>query len=179
MGSVVKKLLAVYRLQFDPTERPRFLRTRSGAHHSSYASPAHFLGGHPPLLTFAVVFSQQNAYNRGNNSEVKTVDVYHAIKMLQIEHQPLNHSQVVIIDGNGKPQSQLSDLLFDCMSKIDLFTDLSTTDTSSDVIDDLHLLTPLPNDVLNEYQKILDQPISGINIASHKNLVELVYEPLV
>ena len=107
------------------------------------------------------------------------MDVYHAIKMLQIEHQPLNHSQVVIIDGNGKPQSQLSDLLFDCMSKIDLFTDLSTTDTSSDVIDDLHLLTPLPNDVLNEYQKILDQPISGINIASHKNLVELVYEPLV
>nr|WP_203623708.1 MULTISPECIES: hypothetical protein [unclassified Lacticaseibacillus] len=107
------------------------------------------------------------------------MDVYHAIKMLQIEHQPLNHSQVVIIDGNGKPQSQLSDLLFDCMSKIDLFTDLSTTDTSSDVIDDLHLQTPLPNDVLDEYQKILDQPISGINIASHKNLVELVYEPLV
>lgn len=107
------------------------------------------------------------------------MNVYHAIKMLQIEHQPLNHAQVVITDGNGKPQAQLSDLLADCMSKIDLFTDLSSTDTSSDVIDDLHLLTPLPNDVLDEYQKILDQPIAGINIAMHKNLVELIYEPLV
>ena len=29
----------------------------------------------------------------------------------------------------------------------------------SDVSDDLHLLTPLPNDVLDEYQKVLDQPI--------------------
>jgi hypothetical protein len=36
---------------------------------------------------------------------------------------------------------------------------LPSTDTASDVIDDLHLLTPLPNDVLDEYQKVLDQPI--------------------
>lgn len=106
------------------------------------------------------------------------MNVYRAIKMLQIEHQPLNHSQVVIIDGNGKPQSQLTDLLSDCMSKIDLFSDLSSTEKSSDVIDDLHLQTPLPNDVLDEYQKILDQPIEGVNIALHKGLIELIYEPL-
>ncbi|WP_080988384.1 hypothetical protein [Lacticaseibacillus paracasei] len=50
-------------------------------------------------------------------------------------------------------------VLSDCLSKIDLFVDLPSTDTASDVIDDLHLLTPLPNDVLDEYQKVLDQPI--------------------
>ncbi|EEN81813.1 hypothetical protein HMPREF0539_0052 [Lacticaseibacillus rhamnosus LMS2-1] len=79
--------------------------------------------------------------------------------MIQIEHQPLNHRQVVITDENGKSLSQLTDLLSDCLSKIDLFVDLPSTDTASDVIDDLHLLTPLPNDVLDEYQKVLDQPI--------------------
>ncbi|WP_242755728.1 hypothetical protein [Lacticaseibacillus paracasei] len=93
------------------------------------------------------------------------MNVYHALKMIQIEHQPLNHRQVVITDENGKPLSQLTDLLSDCLSKIDLFVDLPSTDTASDVsdvsdvIDDLHLLTPLPNDVLDEYQKVLDQPI--------------------
>ncbi|WP_308723589.1 hypothetical protein [Lactiplantibacillus plantarum] len=90
------------------------------------------------------------------------MNVYHALKMIQIEHQPLNHRQVVITDENGKPLSQLTNLLSDCPSKIDLFVDLPSTDTASDVsdvIDDLHLLTPLPNDVLDEYQKVLDQPI--------------------
>lgn len=90
------------------------------------------------------------------------MNVYHALKMIQIERQPLNHRQVVITDENGKPLSQLTDLLSDCLSKIDLFVDLPSTDTASDVsdvIDDLHLLTPLPNDVLDEYQKVLDQPI--------------------
>ena len=98
--------------------------------------------------------------------------------MIQIDHQPLNHRQVVITDENGKPLSQLTDLLSDCLSKIDLFVDLPSTDTASDVIDDLHLLTPLPNDVLDEYQKVLDQPIQAINVALHKALVELVYLPL-
>ena len=36
------------------------------------------------------------------------MNVYHALKMIQIEHQPLNHRQVVITDENGKPLSQLS-----------------------------------------------------------------------
>ncbi|MGY5438701.1 hypothetical protein [Lactiplantibacillus argentoratensis] len=53
----------------------------------------------------------------------------------------------------------LKQFLSDCLSKIDLFVDLPSTDTASDVIDDLHLLTPLPNDVLDEYQKVLYQPI--------------------
>ncbi|RNE03614.1 hypothetical protein [Lacticaseibacillus paracasei] len=43
------------------------------------------------------------------------MNVYHALKMIQIEHQPLNHRQVVITDENGKSLSQLTDLLRTCL----------------------------------------------------------------
>ncbi|MCT3370727.1 hypothetical protein [Lacticaseibacillus paracasei] len=59
------------------------------------------------------------------------MNVYHALKMIQIEHQPLNHRQVVITDENGKSLSQLTDLLSDCLSKIDLFVDLPSTGLKS------------------------------------------------
>ncbi|WP_125702637.1 hypothetical protein [Lacticaseibacillus daqingensis] len=107
------------------------------------------------------------------------MNVFRALKLIQLEHQPLNHQQVVITDGAGKPDAQLTDLLADCLSKIDIFADLSQAATVHDIIDDLHLLTPLPYDVLEEYQKILDQPIQGVNLALHKGLVELVAQPLV
>ncbi|WP_225047940.1 hypothetical protein [Lacticaseibacillus kribbianus] len=106
------------------------------------------------------------------------MNVFHALKLLRLEHQPLNHSQVVITDASGKPDAAMSDLLADCLSKIDIFADLRTVDSVSDVIDDLHLLTPLPYDVLEEYQKILEQPIDAVNLAPHKGLVELVYREL-
>nr|WP_308723657.1 hypothetical protein [Lactiplantibacillus plantarum] len=87
------------------------------------------------------------------------MNVYHALKMIQIEHQPLNHRQVVQSPMMKRQAAFAAEtnLLSDCLSKIDLFVDLPSTDTTSDVsdvIDDLHLLTPLPNDVLDvEYQK--------------------------
>ncbi len=62
---------------------------------------------------------------------------------------------------------------------MDIFIDFNTTNSVADVIDDLHLLTPLPYDVLEEYQKVLEQHIVGVNFASHKELIELIYEPLV
>ncbi|MFD1486149.1 hypothetical protein ACFQ5J_13025 [Lacticaseibacillus baoqingensis] len=107
------------------------------------------------------------------------MNVFTALKMIQFDHQPLNHQQVVITDPSGKPDAQLTDLLADCLSKIDIFINFDTTQSVADVIDDLHLLTPLPYDVLEEYQKILEQHITGVNFASHKQLVELVYTPLV
>lgn len=107
------------------------------------------------------------------------MNVFNALKLIQFDHQPLNHQQVVITDASGKPDAQLSELLADCLSKVDIFIDFNTTDTVSDVIDDLHLLTPLPYDVLEEYQKVLEQRIVSVNFASHKELIELVYAPLV
>ncbi|WP_179393951.1 hypothetical protein [Lacticaseibacillus absianus] len=107
------------------------------------------------------------------------MNVFRALKVIQFEHQPLNHQQVVITDLSGKPDAQLSALLTDCLSKIDIFGDLTKADRVADVIDDLHAMTPLPYDVLEEYQKILEQPIDRINVALHKGLIELVARPLV
>ena len=107
------------------------------------------------------------------------MNIYSALKFVQIDHAPVNHLQVVVTDQSGKPDAGMTDLLIDCLNKIDIFVDLSTTDRVSDVIDDLNLLTPLPYDVLEEYQKILEQPITGINIAMKKQLIEFVYAPLV
>ena len=107
------------------------------------------------------------------------MNIYSALKFIQIDHEPVNHLQVVITDQNGKPDTGMTDLLADCLNKIDIFVDLSTTDRVSDVIDDLNLLTPLPYDVLEEYQKILEQPITGVNIAMKKQLIELIYAPMV
>lgn len=107
------------------------------------------------------------------------MNVFNALKLIQFDHQPLNHQQVVITDANGKPDAQLSELLADCLSKVDIFIDFNTTNSVADVIDDLHLLTPLPYDVLEEYQKVLEQHIVGVNFASQKELIELIYEPLV
>ncbi|MFD1431914.1 hypothetical protein [Lacticaseibacillus yichunensis] len=107
------------------------------------------------------------------------MNVFGALKWIRFDHLPLNHQQVVITDENGKPDAELTDLLGDCLSKVDIFGNIESAQSVSDIIDDLHLLTPLPSDVLSEYQKILEQPIAGINIASHKQLVELIYLPLV
>ncbi|EPC80761.1 hypothetical protein Lpp221_00525 [Lacticaseibacillus paracasei subsp. paracasei Lpp221] len=107
------------------------------------------------------------------------MNIYSALKFIQIDHEPVNHLQVVITDQSGKPDAGMTDLLADCLNKIDIFVDLSTTDRVSDVIDDLNLLTPLPYDVLKEYQKILEQPITGVNIAMKKQLIELIYAPMV
>lgn len=107
------------------------------------------------------------------------MNVFHALKLIQFDHQPLNHQEVVITAPDGKPDAELSDLLSDCLNKIDIFIDWDKENTVADVIDDLHLLTPLPYDVLDEYQKILEQPISGVNFARRKRLIELIYQPLI
>ncbi|ARY92869.1 MULTISPECIES: hypothetical protein [Lacticaseibacillus] len=107
------------------------------------------------------------------------MNIYSALKFIQIDHAQVNHLQVVVTDQSGKPDAGMTDLLIDCLNKIDIFVDLSTTDRVSDVIDDLNLLTPLPYDVLEEYQKILEQPINGINVAMKKQLIEFIYAPTV
>ncbi len=45
------------------------------------------------------------------------MNVFNALKLIQFDHQPLNHQQVVITDANGKPDAQLSELLADCSAR--------------------------------------------------------------
>ena len=71
------------------------------------------------------------------------MNIYSALKFIQIDHEPVNHLQVVITDQNGKPDAGMT------------------------------------YDVLEEYQKILEQPITGVNIAMKKQLIELIYAPMV
>lgn len=102
------------------------------------------------------------------------MNIFHALKLIQFDHQALNAHQVVVTAEDGKPDAQLSAMLTDCLSKMDIFINLEAASSVADVIDDLHLLTPLPYDVLEEYQKILEQALIGINIAHRKGLVEFV-----
>jgi hypothetical protein len=46
----------------------------------------------------------------------------------------------------------------------------------SQLVNELKMFTPLPTDVLDEYTKILEQPVSSINFAPRKQQIELVYD---
>jgi len=102
--------------------------------------------------------------------------VYTALQLLQVEHSAVPRQQFVITEADGKPNSYLTELLQDCLSKIDIFVNLSDTHSVSDIINELTRLTPLPDDVLDEYHKILTQPISSVNVAFHKQVIELVID---
>ncbi|WP_057873463.1 hypothetical protein [Loigolactobacillus rennini] len=104
------------------------------------------------------------------------ITVFDVLKMVTINHVPVDVQQIVMTDKTGKPNSVLTDLLSDVLGKIRIFIDLQTMTTTTQVIDELHQFTPLPADVLDEYQKILQQPISSINFAPHKSQIELVYD---
>ena len=78
-------------------------------------------------------------------------------------------------DVEGKPNSLLTDLLRDVVTKIEIFFDFDEIDRSDQVIEAFREGTPLPEDVIEEYQKILNQPISGINFVSKRQQLEIIY----
>ncbi|KRK40151.1 hypothetical protein FC07_GL001352 [Loigolactobacillus bifermentans DSM 20003] len=106
----------------------------------------------------------------------RMLTVFDALKMIQVNHQPLDTHQVVMTDPEGKPNSILTDLLTDVVTKTRMFVEMDLIYTSDELIENLQAVTPLPVDVLSEYTKILDQPIVTINVAPQKQLVELVYD---
>ncbi|WP_125979845.1 hypothetical protein [Loigolactobacillus iwatensis] len=102
--------------------------------------------------------------------------VFDVLKIIRINHDQLDTHQVVMTQRDGKPNSVLTDLLTDVVTKTRMFVDLEQIHSSSELITTLREVTPLPEEVLTEYEKILGQPVVTINFATRKGLVELVYD---
>ncbi|MFC6169709.1 hypothetical protein [Loigolactobacillus jiayinensis] len=102
--------------------------------------------------------------------------VFDVLKMVTINHMPVDVQQIVMTDTNGKPNSVLTDLLNDVLGKIRIFIDLQEISEVDQLVDELKMFTPLPIDVLDEYSKMLAQPVSSINFAPRKQQIELVYD---
>ncbi|MFD1126008.1 hypothetical protein ACFQ22_11665 [Lentilactobacillus raoultii] len=101
-------------------------------------------------------------------------NLFDVLKMVSFNHLGFDASQVVITDVAGKPNSLLTDLFRDVVNKINLFIDLGAAHDAGDVLASLQAHTPLPDDVLEEYGKILREPLVGINFAPQKGQMELL-----
>ncbi|MFL2029468.1 hypothetical protein [Loigolactobacillus zhaoyuanensis] len=104
------------------------------------------------------------------------ITVFDVLKMVTIDHTPVDVQQLVMTDTAGKPNSILTDLLNDVLGKIRIFIDLQEITGINQLVNELKMFTPLPVDVLDEYEKILAQPVSSINFAPRKQQIELVYD---
>lgn len=100
--------------------------------------------------------------------------VFDVIKIIKINHKTLNSHGIVITDESGKPNAILTELNRDVLEKINIFMNIDQDTTIDDVLLMLAINTPLPEDVLAEYEKILTEPVVTINIATKKNIVEIV-----
>ncbi|GEP23543.1 MAG: hypothetical protein ABF679_06535 [Lentilactobacillus diolivorans] len=101
-------------------------------------------------------------------------NLFDVLKMVSFNHLGFDSSQVVITDVNGKPNGLLTDLFRDVTNKVNLFIDLRSAYSAGDVLSELRNTTPLPDDVLDEYGKILKEPLLGINFAPQKGQMELL-----
>ncbi|MFD1317481.1 hypothetical protein [Loigolactobacillus zhaoyuanensis] len=104
------------------------------------------------------------------------ITVFDVLKMVTIDHTPVDVQQLVMTDTAGKPNSILTDLLNDVLGKIRIFIDLQEITGINQLVNELKMFTPLPVDVLDEYEKILAQPVSSINFTPRKQQIELVYD---
>ncbi|GAK48628.1 hypothetical protein LOSG293_420140 [Secundilactobacillus oryzae JCM 18671] len=100
--------------------------------------------------------------------------LFDVLKMVTVDHHRLVSNNLIVTNVDGKPNAILTELLGDVVSKIRLFIDFSLVDSADALIDELEAHTPLPDEVLNEYQKILKEPLLGINFAERKGEIELV-----
>lgn len=107
------------------------------------------------------------------------MNVFQALKFITVNHQNVSPDQVALTDLNGKPNAVMTDLLHDILTKIYLFVDLEQIEDVGGVIARLARTTPLPQDVLDEYQKALEQAVYQVNFATKKGLVEIVYDDFV
>lgn len=101
-------------------------------------------------------------------------NLFDVLKMVSVNHHGFASAQVVITDTAGKPNGLLTDLYRDTVSNIHLFLNVEDVDSADDVLAALTEHTPLPDDVLDEYAKILKEPLLAINFAPQKSQIELV-----
>ncbi|KRK48657.1 hypothetical protein [Secundilactobacillus kimchicus] len=101
-------------------------------------------------------------------------NLFDVLKMVNVNHRGFASKQVVITDLAGKPNGLLTDLFRDTVSNIHLFLDMAQLESADDVLTALADHTPLPDDVLDEYAKILKEPLLKINFAPQKGQIELV-----
>lgn len=102
--------------------------------------------------------------------------VFTMLKLISVNHRHISNSQVVVTDQDGKPNSLLTDLLRDVVNSINIFVDINDAYSVDDLLGALSDHTPLPDDVLDEYGKILAQEILGINFATRKGQIEFIFE---
>lgn len=107
------------------------------------------------------------------------MNVFQVLKFITINHKNVGPDQVSLTDLNGKPNAVMTDLLHDILTKVYLFVDLNSVETTQEVMMKLAAVTPLPDDVLDEYQKALEQTVYQVNFATKKELVEIVYDDFV
>ncbi|MTV83100.1 hypothetical protein [Secundilactobacillus folii] len=100
--------------------------------------------------------------------------VFDILKMITVNHHTVDGGQLVVTDLEGKPNSLLTDLLRDTVGNMRLFIDLASVDSADDVLAKLGETTPLPDDVLDEYSKILKERVAGLNFAPQKSTIELL-----
>lgn len=107
------------------------------------------------------------------------MNVFQVLKFITVNHQNISPEEVTLTDLNGKPNGVMTDLLHDILTKIYLFVDLNAVSDPHEIITKLANVTPLPEDVLDEYQKALEQMVYQVNFATKKHLVEIVYDDFV
>lgn len=107
------------------------------------------------------------------------MNVFSVLKFVTLDHRGVEPAQVTMTDLNGKPNAVLTDLLHDVMTKLAMFVNLDQIEQPLDAVEQLSAITPLPADVLEEYQKLLDQVVYQINFAAKKGLIEIVYDDFI
>ncbi|MCW3778320.1 hypothetical protein [Levilactobacillus namurensis] len=101
-------------------------------------------------------------------------DIFTILKNVSVNHQPVAGTEIVVTDVQGKPNGLLTDLVHDLINDALLFVNLAEIATADDLIDRLHAHTPLPDDVLEEYAKILAERCYGLNFAPQKGQIEII-----
>ncbi len=102
------------------------------------------------------------------------LNVFDIIKLTQIDHKEVDSNQVVVTDGNGKPNAVLTELLNDVVGNMRIFINMDQIYSVDELTEALATHTPLPTDVLDEYEKVLREPIYNINFVPKRGQVELV-----
>lgn len=102
--------------------------------------------------------------------------IFTMLKMISVNHRHISNSQIVVTDAAGKPNGLLTDLLRDVINSINIFVNINDTYSAAELVTAIGNHTPLPDEVLEEYRKILEQEISGINFATRKGQIELIVE---
>ncbi|ETY73005.1 hypothetical protein [Lactiplantibacillus fabifermentans] len=102
------------------------------------------------------------------------LNVFDIVKLTKIDHKEVDSNQIVVTDGNGKPNAVLTELLNDVVGNMRIFLDMTNIYSVTDLMQALSDHTPLPAEVLDEYEKVLREPIDGINFVPKRGQVEVV-----